>query len=398
MNNHVTNGDGFGVGWYHHTTTGCDEDEIDEVKKQGSTNGSDKAITKKKKHEPTVAIFKDTQPAWNNMNLRELCQAVQSDCIVAHVRAASVFAGISQQNCHPFKAGPRLLFCHNGRIGNFDLVRRQFHNLLSDEAYKHLQGTTDSETLFALLCTYLSNDEKSSVTPYQQTEPFGYERLTTAVKKVLKTIEHILEQAGLQDNNYCTLNFCITDGETVVVTRFCDKSPNVPPPSLYFAFGDATKLHYELTTELQDHSTPITQSHNVATSSTLHHQSSSVPGDDPTLSSSSSTPGPNGSGDDTVSVGSSDYDERPVNVDTYESKPGTIYTDINPSKASLIVASNPLTKTHTWHPMPKNSLLWYQRGSLPELRLLRHSKKRSHSFVLSSTTEPSILQLHSNQY
>jgi glutamine amidotransferase len=90
-----------------------------------------------------AAVFKDTQPAWNNINLRELCMAIQSNCMIAHVRAASVFAGISQQNCHPFTAGTRLLFCHNGRIGNFDMVRRPFHQLLSDEAYvKGIKGTT----------------------------------------------------------------------------------------------------------------------------------------------------------------------------------------------------------------------------------------------------------------
>jgi predicted glutamine amidotransferase len=146
-----------------------------------------------------------------------LCQAVQSDCMIAHVRAASVFAGISQQNCHPFKAG-RLLFCHNGRIGQFDLLRRQFHTLLSDESYMNLKGTTDSETLFALLCTYLSHDGctnnslAATTSPYTQTEPFGHERLTAAVKKVLKTIKHILSKntPPLLDSNFSTLNFCIS--------------------------------------------------------------------------------------------------------------------------------------------------------------------------------------------
>jgi glutamine amidotransferase len=217
MNNHVTNGDGFGVGWYHCNACIINTSNRDVITSNTTmtlSNGDDKdttiSMTSIMLQRRYAAVFKDTQPAWNNCNLRELCEAVQSDCIIAHVRAASVFAGISQQNCHPFKVG-RLLFCHNGRIGNFNSVRRQFHTLLSDESYIHLKGTTDSETLFALLCTYLSQDGYP-VSPYHQTEPYGHERLTAAVKKVLKSIEHILSinTPPIPDSNFSTLNFSIT--------------------------------------------------------------------------------------------------------------------------------------------------------------------------------------------
>lgn len=75
--NHAVNADGFGVGWYH-------------------------------PHTPCPAVFKDTEPAWSNVNLREICTATQSRCIVAHVRAASPGMGVHLPNVHPFKAG-RLL-------------------------------------------------------------------------------------------------------------------------------------------------------------------------------------------------------------------------------------------------------------------------------------------------
>jgi hypothetical protein len=53
-----------------------------------------------------------------------------------------------------------------------------------------------------------------------------------------------------------------------------------------------------------------------------------------------------------------------------QSKPGQILANVDPSKACLIVASNPLTKTHVYHKLPPNSILWYTRGSFPELRLI----------------------------
>jgi predicted glutamine amidotransferase len=130
----------------------------------------------------SAAVFKDIFPAWNNMNLRELCMATSSNCIMAHVRAASKGTGISHQNCHPFKAG-RLLFCHNGRVFEFYRFRRRFKELLSDEAYNSIMGTTDSETVFALLLTYLAKDGHSDgLSPFNQTKPFGTYQLSTCVQ------------------------------------------------------------------------------------------------------------------------------------------------------------------------------------------------------------------------
>jgi predicted glutamine amidotransferase len=165
---------------------------------------------------------------------------------------------------------------------------------------------------------------------------------------------------------------------------------------LYFAFGDACKLHKELTTEEQVQST---------TQRVLKHQTSSIKtsdgdgdgNDDETTTTTTTTPSETGSE-------FSEYTEKAVHVHSYESKPGTIYADIDKDHASFIVASNPLTKTHTWHAMPKNSIMWYQRGSLPELRLLRssssllhsHSRKRAISYVLSDSWRPSDILQHGN--
>lgn len=426
LNNHVTNGDGFGVGWYHSfnpyipspqpikpttelvpptvisTTSLISSNGATNIKNQSPTttlvsggDGDDDSTGKKIKcnHANALprlnaAVFKDTQPAWNNANLRELCLAVQSHCVVAHVRAASVFAGISQQNCHPFKAG-RLMFCHNGRIEQFDLVRRKFHALLSDEAFINIKGTTDSEVLFALLCSYLTED--SYVSPFHQSEPFGHDRLTTALKRVLRTIENLTENAGITKFGYCTCNFALTDGETMVVTRFCDKSPSIPPPSLYFAFGDSTKLYDELTQEqIPD---VIGGSGSVSTPPRPFNKLCSTVSDDSSQRTASSA-GSVGSGNNgrTTSSGnlssegdSTDFfDENMIDVENWDSKPGTVYADIDLNRASFIVASCPLTRTHTWHAMPKNSIMWYTRGSLPELRILKR-RKATRSFIFSET-------------
>jgi len=352
MNNHVMNGDGFGVGWYHHNVVVDAESVSGSPYKNTLTNGN----KEDKQHKPTfAAVFKDTQPAWNNINLREICIAVKSDCMMAHVRAASPGSGISQQNCHPFKAG-RLLFCHNGRIDRFSVLRRRFLAEVSDEAFMGLRGTTDSECIFAIILTYLDQmKEPSEVSPIYQTTPFGHKRLVAVIKKVLRCIERVVEEANLPDYTFSTCNFSLTDGESVVVTRFCDRSSNVPPPSLYFAFGKSQSLYDELTNE-----EPAMQ---------YAKQTSAI---------SSAGSGTNldsmGHATDTTDSSNSEYEERPVELEYNESLPGVVFTDVNPTTASFVVASNPLTRTHTWHPMPKNSVMWCNRGSHPELRLLKRRK------------------------
>jgi glutamine amidotransferase len=287
--------------------------------------------------------------------------ATASNCIVAHVRAASKGTGISHQNCHPFKAG-RLLFCHNGRVESFLRVRRRFLKQVDDEAFDQIHGTTDSECVFALILTYLARDGHGS--PLTQQEPFGPQRLVAALKKTLWCIERTLEEAGLVDG-YSTCNFSITDGDTMVVTRFCDKSPDIPPPSLYFAFGDTQTLIHELTNEQQG--TPLFSPKSDATVDQAGNGSSS---------NNDSEHGSSDSKSDSASTGESIYGEQVVPIEEAESQPGKVLHEVNPATASFIVSSNPLTKTHTWHKMPRNSIMWCTRGAHPELRLLTRRKRR----------------------
>src|SRR3954471_19482598 len=59
------NGDGFGVGWYARDLA------------------------------PEPAVFRSITPAWNNRNLQNLARVVASDCVLAHVRAATQSSGAS---------------------------------------------------------------------------------------------------------------------------------------------------------------------------------------------------------------------------------------------------------------------------------------------------------------
>ncbi len=126
----TTNGDGFGVGWY-----GTSE---------------------------TPGVFRSTEPAWNDRNLRELAGQIRSPRVLAHIRA-STGSPVQQTNCHPFRRG-RWLFMHNGYIDGLRTVRRDLAMEVDPVLYSEIEGTTDTELLFFLALTYgLETDPPAAV-------------------------------------------------------------------------------------------------------------------------------------------------------------------------------------------------------------------------------------------
>jgi predicted glutamine amidotransferase len=121
----TTNGDGFGIGWY-----GVGE---------------------------TPGVFHSVEPAWNNRNLRDLCQHIESPLVLAHIRASSGTA-IQQTNCHPFRHG-RWLWMHNGLIREFHRIKRDLVFAVDPSLYPSIEGSTDSEVFFFLALTFGLEDD-----------------------------------------------------------------------------------------------------------------------------------------------------------------------------------------------------------------------------------------------
>jgi glutamine amidotransferase len=245
--------------------------------------------------------------------------------------------GVHLPNVHPFKAG-RLLFCHNGAIQQFHLIRRKLLAQVTEEAFHHIQGTTDSECAFALILTNLAKDGRGNPSPFQQTDVFGHDRLYSAVKRTIRQIEHVLKETGIQASHDVPsrMNFALTDGETVVCSRFCDKYPDFAPPSLYFAYGDAEQMNRELCDE----------------ENALDVQSEEGTDD-------------NGELED-----EEEKDAVERDLSQQQSLPGKLLSEVDPTSCAFIIASDPLTKTTTeltWHRVAANSILCYTRGSIPRL-------------------------------
>jgi glutamine amidotransferase len=188
------NGDGFGIGWYA------------------------------REHDTEPAVFRSITPAWNNRNLHNLARVVASDCVLAHVRAATQSSGVNEANCHPFR-WRQYLCMHNGDVGDFRLVRRKLLASVCDEAFANVYGSTDSEHFFALFIDSLLGDE----------EPDPALRMARSLARTISRTLELVHDAGAVGPSY--LNVAIADGERAVVSRFTDADDGVPE-SLYYFTGE----------------------------------------------------------------------------------------------------------------------------------------------------------------
>jgi predicted glutamine amidotransferase len=196
------NGDGFGIGWY---TPAVD---------------------------PNPCVFTSIQPAWNNRNLHRLSEKIQSTCFFAHVRAASPGTFVSEFNCHPFQY-EQFLWMHNGKIAEFQKIKRKLRESLHDEYYNFIQGTTDSEHVFALFLNLLEH----------HIDDYSLSDLIDALISTISQIATWLESAGIDEPSH--LNFAVSDGNNIIVSRSA-LNTEAEPPSLYISSGDRIEIRNEI--------------------------------------------------------------------------------------------------------------------------------------------------------
>lgn len=175
----TTNGDGFGLGWYASAA------------------------------EP--AVYKSTQPAWSDPNLREIASHVRTALLFAHVRASTGTA-VQRANCHPFRHG-RWLWMHNGLIRGFRTMKRDLVMAVDPRLYPDIEGTTDSEVLFYLALTFGLADD-----------PFD------AVGRAVGLVEDVARVHGVV--NPVQMTVATADGESIWGFRYSSEGNS---RSLYYS-------------------------------------------------------------------------------------------------------------------------------------------------------------------
>jgi len=143
--------------------------------------------------------------------------------VFAHVRATTA-GTLSLDNCHPFIHG-KLMFMHNGNIEEFPKIKRRLQALVPDEVFNAVKGNTDTEWSFALFLSKLPDANASS---------FTYIELKQAMLDTITTLNSLADELNITEPSL--LNFCVTDGESVVATRYVS-SRHEEAASLWFSSG-----------------------------------------------------------------------------------------------------------------------------------------------------------------
>jgi len=220
LRNKLFNQDGFGMAFY---TTG-QEQFTDEI------------------HDRRPALFKTTLSPLVDPNAMSLAKNISTMTLLAHIRAASSFSVVNTSNNHPFIFG-RYSFVHNGEVGQFNKIKRQMANHVSQAMYELIHGTTDSELTAALFFTFLcENDVK------QLQVVHSLEKMRAAMRKTLSLID------TLDEDSRSDLNLIVSGGNQLLAVRYRDH-PVEHPPSLYYSTkaGPTLNRKYKHNATGEDH-------------------------------------------------------------------------------------------------------------------------------------------------
>lgn len=157
--------------------------------------------------------YKGILPIWNDVNIAHLNRYVESHCVIGYVRSATSGLSVDLINCQPF-AHENLLFIHNGYIDRFrETMYREIRNNLSDFAYRRIEGTTDSEHIFALIVSELETNEGIS--------------MTRAVEKAIAKLGELSRDGKIQ----FSANVVISNGRELTACRYSNRDVS---PTLYY--------------------------------------------------------------------------------------------------------------------------------------------------------------------
>ncbi len=98
-----------------------------------------------------------TLPSFDR-NLRAISSKLAPTCLVAHVRGVTYSgeAVVAETNLHPFHfAGTRVVLAHNGHLRQFSRMRYALLEHVRPELATRIEGTTDSEWIYALVLSQL---------------------------------------------------------------------------------------------------------------------------------------------------------------------------------------------------------------------------------------------------
>ena len=119
---------------------------------------------------------------------------------------------------------------HNGVIADFVSISRDLCNLMDDDSYANISGSTDSEHFAAVYMTYLT-DGKGKASWEQQ---YPVPKMRDALQKAIGSVVDLQRQKLGDQAQANSLNVAVTDGTQLVAFRYRNHAVE-QPPSLYYS-------------------------------------------------------------------------------------------------------------------------------------------------------------------
>jgi predicted glutamine amidotransferase len=162
-------------------------------------------------HPDEPFTYKVTTLPLFDRNLRNLAQKISPTCLLAHVRGVtdSEDEVIAQQNLHPFRFHDvNVTLAHNGHLREFARMRYDLVEHVRPEFIRRIEGTTDSEWIYALVLSQLED-------PHGMPEAA---EIVEATVKALSILRAVRERNEIGTSS--PLNLFISTGRCLVATRF----------------------------------------------------------------------------------------------------------------------------------------------------------------------------------
>ena len=140
--------------------------------------------------------------------------------LFAHIRGVKPFhenSFIHELNCHPF-IYKNYMMMHNGFISGYRKSKPKLLSLLNERSLDVIKGNVDSEDIFALFINHLHELDIDKYIPIQK-----------ICEYIISTIKIIIL---LNNNKTSSFNIALTDGKSIVCTRYINSEVE-EPPSLY---------------------------------------------------------------------------------------------------------------------------------------------------------------------
>jgi glutamine amidotransferase len=164
-------------------------------------------------HQPEKPFFygSPSLPVFDR-NLKNLAEKVRAACVLAHVRgvAYSAEVEISLQNVHPFQfEGVPWALAHNGDLAGMDKLKPRLAPHIHPRFLVGIRGTTDSEWIYALFMSQLS-DPGASVAEDEAFDALG---------RTLAVLRQARADAGVSVSS--SVNLFIANGRQLLALRYC---------------------------------------------------------------------------------------------------------------------------------------------------------------------------------